>query len=87
MNYVFRLYKPRTALCFTYKHKVLTALNYGECSRTANTLGEGCYELYQVFVTILKNVVTLVIATPGTEFVWAENYPLRLSSETAEVRS
>lgn len=84
---MFRLYKPRTELCFTYKHKVLTALNYGECSRTVTTLGEGCYELYQVFVTILKNVVTLVIAIPGTEFVWVENYLLRLSSETAEVCS
>lgn len=84
---MFRLYKRRTEFCFTYKHKVLTALNYGECSRTVTTLGEGCYELYQVFVTILKNVVTLVIAIPGTEFVWVETYLLRLSSETAEVCS
>lgn len=54
--------------------KYCTALNYDKCSRTGTTTGEDCYELYQVFVTILENVVTLVIAVPGTKFVWVENH-------------
>lgn len=42
--------------------------------QTAPTMGEDCFELYQVFVIILENVVTLGSATRGIESVSVENH-------------
>lgn len=37
-------------------------------------MGEDCFELYQVFVIILENVVTLGSTTHGIECVRVENH-------------